>query len=71
MGDILYFTPVASTIVFVIYQPILYFLSNYLLRKEVMVIVAVISAQLTAFMIFLLLINIYRVILGKTLGRKL
>jgi hypothetical protein len=64
-SDILAFTPVAFIISFLTYQPVLFFLSSYLLGLKVPVLLAVVGAQVVAFLSFAIVINIYRYLLAK------
>lgn len=70
-SDIYYFTPAALLFSLIIYDPILYFVSNTLLNQSVSVESSVITGQLIAFCLFLLAMNIYRVILFKIQGKQL
>ena len=70
-SDIAYFTPAALLLTVTVYYPTLYVLSGALLNGRHHVLVAVILAQLTAFLLFLLLINAYRYLLAKIVGKVL
>jgi hypothetical protein len=71
IADIAWYTPVAAVVGIFIYQPILYFLSKRLLESHMLVIFAIILAQLTAFLVFLVLINSYRFMLIKLWHKEL
>lgn len=64
-SDIHYFTPAAILGGLFIYDPALYFISNYLLNSEHAVTLSVITGQVIAFLLFLGFMNIYRIILLK------
>jgi len=70
-NDLSYFTPVALMLTLLVYYPILYFVSNYLLNKNTNLFLSVIPSQLIAFAVFLVAINIYRFILIKYFGKVL
>jgi hypothetical protein len=70
-GDIVYFTPFAFATSFLVYQPMLYSISKKLLLVGGGVVYSVIVAQLTAFFTFLVIINIYRFFLFKSIGKRL
>lgn len=70
-SDVLYFTPVAFLLAVLVYYPTLYLLSDELLGDRYHVLPAVIAAQLTAFSLFLICINIYRYLLAKVRGKVL
>lgn len=63
--DIIYFTPVAFLISLLMYYPILFFSSEYFLEDQHKILFSVIFAQLIAFSIFLIMMNIYRYFLAK------
>jgi len=63
--DILYFTPAAFLSGLLVYQPILFFLSDYFLSKGEIVVLSVLASQVLAFSFFLTLMNIYRKIVNK------
>ena len=69
--DIAYFTPVAGTIAFFVYNPTVYFISEYLLTNHHSVYASVISSQAVAFTLLIILLNIYRYILIRSVGKKL
>ena len=70
-NDLVYFTPVAFLFTLMVYHPILYFLSNYLLVLGNNVLISVIASEILAFISFLVVINIYRNMLVKHFGKKL
>jgi hypothetical protein len=70
-SDIAYFTPAAFLMTLLIYYPTLYFLSNYLLKEGRGIFNSIIPAQIIAFTLFLIGINLYRKILLSHFGRKL
>lgn len=63
--DIVYYTPVATPLVFLVYQPLLFFLTRVFLGAGLYSLIAVIIAQFIAFLSFLILINLYRLFLIK------
>jgi hypothetical protein len=70
-SDIAYYTPAALLLVIIEYQPILYFLSRKLIQTSIHPVLSTIIAQLSAFAIFLVLINIYRLVLQKYFNKNL
>ena len=70
-GDIAFYTPAAVTLVFLVYQPTLFFLTKTFLNSKMFVTLAVILSQIIAFMLFLVLINIYRIVIKKYFKREL
>lgn len=69
--DIGFFTPAAFLLTLCIYYPVLFFLSKRLLIKNFIVLASVIPAQIIAFLLFLIAINLYRLILIKTIKKEL
>lgn len=69
--DIEYFTPAAALISLFITYPLLFILSEFFLKKGYYVLLAVILSQVLSFLLFLICINIYRLILIKVKGKKL
>lgn len=63
--DIIYFTPMAFLISLLMYYPILFFSSEHLLENKHKILYSVIFAQLLAFSIFLVMMNLYRYFLAK------
>lgn len=70
-SDIAYFTPAALLLTLTVYYPTLYFLSGDLLAVHRRVLSSVILSQITAFLLFLVLINVYRYFLAKFAGKVL
>lgn len=70
-SDIGYFTPAAVLLGFAVYDPSIYFASHHLLSEGDSVMPAVFAAQAVAFLLFLLSMNLYRVVLLKTRGKRL
>jgi hypothetical protein len=70
-GDIAYYTPAATPLVFLVYQPVLFFLTKFLLKMGFYSVLSVVLAQFSAFILFLILINVYRIILLKYFKREL
>jgi len=64
-SDINYFTPAAIIFGLLVYDPAIYFISNYLLNSKYIVELSVVSGQIVAFSLFLLCMNIYRLFLLK------
>ena len=71
VNDVAYFTPVAFVLSMIVYQPILFFVSYYLLNQGSSVLYSVIISQIIAFIFFLVGINIYRSLLLKYFGKRL
>jgi hypothetical protein len=69
--DVKYFTPASVLFAFLFYYPALFFTSKYLLEHHRAIEFSAILSQLSAFLVFLLAINIYRYILLKVFDRKL
>jgi hypothetical protein len=70
-ADIAYFTPAALVLGFGVYDPAIYLTSRHLLRAGDRVFPAVLFAQAVAFGLFLAAMNLYRLILRRTVGRRL
>jgi len=64
-SDISYFTPAAFIFGLVVYDPAIYFISNYLLNSHYTVGISVITGQVIAFSLFLICMNLYRLFLKK------
>ena len=71
IGDLIYFTPVALTLALIIYYPVVFFLSKYLLAKDYKVTISAMLAQLGAFTLMATCLNIYRIILRRKIGKEL
>jgi|SRR3989304_6794631 len=69
--DLAYLVPVASFLVFTIYYPSLYLLSQYFLENDYRAVSSAIMSQISSYILFLLAINTYRYFLLKLTGRKL
>lgn len=69
--DIAYFTPAAFVLGLIIYQPVLFFVSHHLLVLGDKVLFSVLVSQASAFLLFLISINVYRSLLYKFVGEKL
>ncbi|MEX2017228.1 MAG: hypothetical protein WD876_02040 [Candidatus Pacearchaeota archaeon] len=69
--DLLYITPIASLFVFLIYYPSLFLLSRHLLENDYRAVSSAIISQMSAYVLFLSAINIYRYAVLKLTGRKL
>ena len=70
-GDLVYFTPAALILALLVYQPTLFLFSNHLLENGDRVIFSVIGAQIIAFLLFLLVMNLYRYVIYRFTGKKL
>lgn len=68
--DLAYFTPVAFIVTLVVYYPTIFFLSRFF-QGFYPVIISVVVSQIIGFILFLIVINAYRQILIKTLGKVL
>jgi hypothetical protein len=62
-SDIGYFTPAAVLLGFLVYDPSIYFTSHHLLKEGDRVVDSVLVGQLAAFTLFLLCMNVYRLLL--------
>lgn len=69
--DIGYFTPAAFATTLLVYYPVLFLLSRYMIIKDSVIFSSVIIAQLTAFSLFLLIMNFYHHYLYKITGTDL
>lgn len=69
--DIAYFAPAAFILGLIVYQPTLFFLSRHLLNIGDKVIYSVILSQAISFWCFLILMNVYRIILYKFFGKRI
>jgi hypothetical protein len=62
-SDIGYFTPAAVLLGFLVYDPSIYLTSHHLLKQGDKVVDSVLVGQLVAFALFLLCMNLYRLVL--------
>ena len=69
--DIEYFTPAAFLLTVLVYYPIIFFFSEYLLNRSYYAVYSVVISQAIAFTLFLAAINLYRYSLWKITGEKL
>ena len=69
--DIAYFTPVAFILTSILYYPSLFLISEYLIENYGKVTIPIIISQLSAFLILLVGLNIYKHFLFKFTGKKL
>ncbi len=67
-ADIGYFTPAAIVLGLLVYDPSIYLTSRYFLVKGEAVTASVLLGQVIAFGLFLLCLNIYRVVLRRLTG---
>lgn len=70
-GDVAVYTPAAVVLVVVVYQPALYFLTRFFLDYGVQRVVSSSIAQLLSFLLFLILINGYRLLLIRFFKKSL
>jgi hypothetical protein len=63
--DIAYFTPAAFLIASITYYPTLYFTTHYFLEQKEHILLAAILGEILAFVLFMTVINVYRVYLIK------
>lgn len=70
-GDLAYFTPVAFLLALIVYYPVLFFLSKYLILNDHQIGISVIFAQFIAFGLIVIALNFYRVLLKRVSGREL
>ncbi len=71
INDVMYYTPVATLFGILFYQPIFFLLSSHLIKLGFEIIYSIIFGQLIAFLAFAFLLNIYRLILEITTGKRL
>ena len=69
--DVSYFTPAAFATTLLVYYPVLFLLSRYMIIKDSVIFRSVIIAQLIAFSLFLLVMNFYHHYLYKITGTDL
>lgn len=69
--DMFFYTPIASFTALIIYQPVLFVVSSHLLERGHGILVSILIAQLLAFLLFGTIVNLYRLFLEKTTGRRL
>jgi hypothetical protein len=70
-SDIGYFTPAAVALGFLVYDPSIYFTSHHLLKEGDRVVPSVLVGQIVAFSLFLLSMNLYRLLLFRFRGKML
>jgi hypothetical protein len=70
-SDIGYFAPAAVILGFLVYDPSIYFTSRHLLKMGDKVGDSVLAGQLVAFVLFLLFMNVYRLLLLRVRGKSL
>lgn len=71
IDDISYFTPASAALTILFYYPTLFLVTKHLLENSTRVYLSAILAQIIAFSIFILGINIYRRVLIKYYGKIL
>ena len=69
--DITYFTPAALVLGFCVYDPAIYLVSHHLLVSGKGAWVSVVIGQVTAFLLFLSSLNVYRLALLRLKGPSL
>lgn len=65
-GQIVWFSPAASVLGLMIYQPILFFVARHLIKTGALVVHAVLASQVLAFTSFLVAMNLYRLMISRT-----
>jgi hypothetical protein len=70
-SDIGYFTPAAIVFGFLVYDPSIYLATHHMLRDGDSVVPSVFIAQIVAFLLFLLCMNLYRSLLLRIRGKRL
>ncbi len=68
--DLAYFTPAAFLTTFLVSYPILFFLSRHL-QNYLPAFASVLVSEIAAFLLFLIIINLYRLLLAKHTGKLL
>ena len=63
--DVIFYSPAAFILTITVYYPTLYFLDSFFLDKAIHAMISAFIAQFSAFFLFLICINIYRLILAK------
>jgi hypothetical protein len=71
IGDLVYLTPVAFVLALIMYYPIVFYLSRYLLTHGDRVVFSAVAGQLGAFTAIAICLNIYRIILRRRFGKEL
>ncbi|VVB70506.1 Uncharacterised protein [uncultured archaeon] len=69
--DLAYFTPAAFVIACLSYYPIIFFMSRYFIENQIYGLISVVASQLVGFIVVLILLNVYREILIKTIRKTL
>ena len=70
-SDIIHYTPFATVVGLLVYQPLFFLLSSHLIENGMQVIYSVIIGQVVGFFTFAIILNIYRSTLEKTTGKRL
>jgi hypothetical protein len=68
-GQIVWFSPAASVLGLLIYQPTLFLVARHLIKAGALVVHAVLASQALAFTLFLVAMNLYRLMISRT-GKK-
>ena len=69
--DLMYYTPVAASLRIFIGYPLLYFFTRYFVRSDIGAFYSGALGEFLSFLIFLFLINMYRIILFRFFKKKI
>jgi len=69
--DLMFYTPVAASLRIFMGYPLLYFFTQYFVRSDIGAFYSGALGEFLSFLIFLFLINIYRIILFKFFKKKI
>ena len=70
-GQIAWFSPAAFVLGLLTYQPTLFLMGRWLIKRGVAVAAAVLASQVLAFTLFAIAMNLYRLILHRTVRKRI
>jgi high-affinity Fe2+/Pb2+ permease len=70
-SDVACYTPAALTFALFVYYPTLFLITKFMIEAHHRIIFSILFAQLSALILFLLAMNVYRILLIKFFGKKL
>jgi hypothetical protein len=70
-GQIALFTPAASVVAFLVYHPTVFFMTRHLVAQGHPAALAALTGQMTAFGLFVVALNIYRIVLRRVAGKHI
>ena len=71
LNDVKYFAPASTIISLALYQPTLFFLTKYLLSRQIPIAISSIFSEFCAFSFFLISMNTYRFLLSQLTKKRL